>query len=154
MLFSRMFYWLLLLFIIISSTACTHIGINESNSPFINRYTEYMLGKLPKQYEDLKNPLSASKENINAGKNLYQIQCVRCHGALGKGNGPIGELLTPQPANLTLTRRLPIATDKFLFWTLSEGGQRFNTAMPAFGQQLSDQEIWQLSLYINSGFTI
>jgi len=37
---------------------------------------------------------------------------------------------------------------------LSEGGKPFGTAMPAFGKQLSDKEIWQITHYINSGFTI
>ena len=154
MLSLRTFYLFLLLFLTLTSTACTHIGINESNSLFISRYTEYMLGNIPEQYADIKNPLPISKENVSYGKKLYQTQCMMCHGVLGEGNGPIGELLVPQPANLTLTRRLPIATDAFLFWTVSEGGQLFNTAMPAFGERLSDKEIWQLSLYINSGFTI
>ena len=154
MLTSRTFYLFLLLLLTITTTACKHIGINESNSLFISRYTEYMQGKIPEQYAEIKNPLPVSKENISEGKILYQAQCMRCKGVLGEGNGPISESLVPQPANLTLTRRLPIATDAFLFWTLSEGGQLFNTALPAFGERLSDKEIWQLSLYINSGFTI
>ena len=149
----RTFYILLFLFLSITTTGCQHIGINESDSLFIGRYTDYMLGNMPEQYADLKNPLPASKENISHGKNLYQTQCLMCHGILGEGNGPIGELLVPQPANLALTRKLPIATDAFLFWTLSEGGQLYDTAMPKFGERLSDKEIWQISLYINSGFT-
>lgn len=147
-------YLLLLLFPAIAITGCQHIGINESNSLFIGRYTEYMLGNIPAQYAHLKNPLAVSKENITNGKKLYQTQCVMCHGVLGEGNGPISKSLVPPPANLAFTRRLPIATDAFLFWTLSQGGQLFGTAMPAFGERLIDKEIWQISLYINSGFTI
>ena len=142
----------LILFLSIVAAGCQHIGINESNSLFIGRYTDFMLGNIPEQYTDLKNPLPASKANITDGKNLYQTQCIMCHGVMGEGNGPISQSLVPRPANLALTRKLPVATDSFLFWTLSEGGQLFDTAMPAFGKKLSDKEIWQLSLYINSGF--
>ena len=71
----------------------------------------------------------------------------------GSGDGPLGKQLLPQPANLALTRRLPIATDAFFYWTLSEGGQPFGTAMPAFGERLSDTEIWQITHYVNAGFT-
>lgn len=39
----------------------------------------------------------------------------------------------PRPANLALTCSLPVATNAFFFWTLSEGGKPFDTAMPAFG---------------------
>ena len=150
----RTFYILILLFLTITTTGCQHIGINESNSLFIGRYTDYMLGNIPEQYVDLKNPLPVSKENISDGKNLYQTQCMMCHGILGEGDGSISQSLIPRPANLALTRKLPVATDDFLFWTLSEGGQLYDTAMPKFSEQLSDKEIWQISLYINSGFTI
>lgn len=149
----RKFYLFLLLLLITVTTGCQHISLGDSNSLFLGRYTDYMLGNLPKQYADLVNPLPISKENISNGKNLYQTQCIMCHGTFGEGNGSISQSLTPRPANLALTRQLPIATDSFIFWTLSEGGQMFDTAMPAFSKQLSDKEIWQLSLYINSGFT-
>jgi len=154
MLALQTFYILLFLFLSLTTTGCQHIGINESDSLFIGRYTDYMLGNQHKQYKDLINPLPISKENISNGKKLYQTQCIQCHGILGEGNGSISQSLAPRPANLSLTRQLPIATDSFFFWTLSEGGQMYNTAMPAFGKQLSDKEIWQLSLYIKSGFTI
>lgn len=150
----RQYYLLLLLLITLLSSACTQIGIDKSDSLFISRYSEYMLGNIPEQYNEKQNPLMISEENITAGKTLYQIKCIMCHGDSGEGNGPVAKSLAPQPANLTLTRILPIATDAFLFWTLSEGGQLFETAMPSFKEQLSDKEIWQLSLYINSGFSI
>ncbi len=150
----RTFSILFLLFLTLTTTACQHIGINEANSLFIGRYTDYMLGNIPEQYADLTNPLAHSKENISAGKTLYQTQCIICHGTLGEGNGSMSQSLTPPPANLALTRKLPVAQDDFLFWTLSEGGQLYKTAMPKFSEHLSDKEIWQISLYINSGFTL
>ncbi|WP_177420374.1 c-type cytochrome [endosymbiont of Lamellibrachia barhami] len=135
-------------------TGCQSLGINESNSFFVGRYTQYVLGNIPDQYADLSNPLPASSENISDGKKLYQAQCTVCHGASGEGNGSAGKLLVPSPANLSITRRLPVATDAFIFWTLSEGGEPFGTAMPAFGNQLTDNEIWQIALYINTGFSL
>jgi len=145
---------LFLLFLTITTTACQHIGVNKSNSLFIGRYTDYMLGNIPEQYADLTNPLAHSKENILQGKTLYQTQCIMCHGILGEGDGPMSQSLTPPPANLALTRKLPVAQEDFLFWTVSDGGQLYDTAMPKFSEQLSDKEIWQISLYINSGFTL
>ena len=153
MLSLRASYTLSLLLPAITITGCQHIGINDQDSLFVDRYTQYMRGNIPKQYADLINPLPASTENISDGKNLYQTQCQVCHGASGGGDGPAGKQLVPHPANLAFTRRLPIATDAFFFWTLSEGGQLFGTAMPAFGERLSDKEIWQVTHYINSGFT-
>ena len=135
-------------------TGCSHIGINGSRPLNIDRYAEYMWGKLPGRYVGLKNPLPESTENIADGEMLYQRQCMVCHGASGKGDGPAGKTLIPRPENLAFTRRLPIATDTFFFWTLSEGGESLGTRMPAFGERLSDREIWQITHYIKSGFDL
>jgi len=144
---------LLLLLSTMAVTGCQHIGISHSDSLFVSRYTQYIRGNIPNQYADLTNPLPASTENISAGKRLYQTHCQACHGVSGKGDGQDGKSLSPRPANLALTRRLPIATDAFFFWTLSEGGAQFGTAMPAFRERLSDKEIWQITHYINTGLT-
>ncbi len=153
MLTRRKTYTLLLLLPTMAVTGCQHIGITHSDSLFISRYTQYIRGNIPNQYAGLTNPLPASTENISAGKMLYQTQCQMCHGASGKGDGPAGKSLATRPANLALTRRLPVATDAFFFWTLSEGGTQFGTAMPAFGKRLSAEEIWQITHYINAGLT-
>ena len=141
-----------LVLLILVTTGCSHIGINESNSIFIGRYTEYMWGDMADQYADLNNPLPASPVNISDGEKLYQMQCMTCHGKAGHGDGLAGKQLVPSPANLAFTRSLPIATDTFFFWTISEGGKPFDSAMPAFGEWLSDKEIWQITHYINTGF--
>ena len=145
---------LLLLLLVTAITGCQHIGINESNSIFIGRYTEYMQGNIPEHYAELTNPYPASTENIVDGKTIYQAQCQMCHGESGQGDGLAGEQLLPRPANLSLTRRLPVTTDAFFFWTLSEGGKSLATAMPAFTNRLSDKEMWQIILYINTGFSL
>lgn len=144
---------LMLLLMVMAITGCQHIGINESNSMFIGRYTEYMQGNIPEQYADLNNPYPALVENLVHGEKLYQAQCQMCHGESGQGDGIAGNQLRPRPANLSLTRRLPITTDAYYFWTLSEGGQSLGTAMPAFREQLSDKEMWQIIRYINTGFS-
>ena len=36
------------------------------------------------------------------GKNLYRSYCATCHGANGEGDGPLAEVLTVPPGNLTL----------------------------------------------------
>jgi len=141
-----------LLLLFMAASSCSHIGINESSSIFIGRYTEYMWGDMAGQYADLSNPLPASAVNISDGEKLYQMQCMMCHGKAGDGDGSTGKQFLPSPANLAFTRRLPIATDTFFFWTISEGGKPFDSVMPAFGDQLSDKEIWQITHYINTGF--
>lgn len=36
------------------------------------------------------------------GENVYMNNCAACHGALGKGDGPVAESLIKVPSNLTL----------------------------------------------------
>lgn len=152
MLSLRTLSFISILLIAMLISGCQHTGLTGPNSIFKGRYSQYMRGNIPDQYDDLKNTLPASAENIYNGKKLYQMQCLGCHGKSGKGDGPAGKQLAVRPANLAFTRRLPVTTDAFFFWTISEGGKSFGSAMPAFSEQLSDNEIWQITHYINTGF--
>ncbi len=43
-----------------------------------------------------------SYAKIVRGKSLYGTWCVSCHGDEGKGDGPVGPHLRPEPSDLTL----------------------------------------------------
>jgi len=88
------------------------------------RYSEYMLGKIPDQYTERRNPFLEMSENILIARELYQDQCSFCHGVKGKGDGGLSSEASPHPANLTLTRRLPIATDAFFSGLYPKVGRR------------------------------
>ena len=38
---------------------------------------------------------------VAQGKELYTKYCASCHGAGGKGDGPVGKMLTPPASDLT-----------------------------------------------------
>ena len=38
---------------------------------------------------------------IAKGRVTYRVYCINCHGAKGKGDGTLAEMLTTQPADLT-----------------------------------------------------
>jgi len=42
--------------------------------------------------------------------------------------------------------------DAYNFWAVSEGGEEFSSSMPAFKEVLSEQERWQILLYVANGF--
>jgi mono/diheme cytochrome c family protein len=44
-------------------------------------------------------PAAESPEQM--GAHLYATYCASCHGAAGRGDGPLTEVLTVKPANLT-----------------------------------------------------
>ena len=68
------------------------------------------------------------------------------------GNGDMGKALSPSPALLAYMITRPIAVDEYLVWSISEGGKQFASAMPAFKESLSREEIWQIIAYMRAGF--
>ena len=130
------------------------MGMGSQKHPhLVERHRTYMMGKIPKEYKGLKNPLKPTEENLKAGEKIWKEQCVACHGESGKGDGPAGKSLNPPAADLSFIFKRPIAQDDFLFWTISEGGVKFGTAMPAYKNILSEKQRWQVILYLRKKFT-
>ena len=46
---------------------------------------------------------------------------------------------------------MPMAVDEYLLWSISEGGEAFETSMPAFEATLSREEIWKIVAYLRAG---
>lgn len=67
------------------------------------------------------------------------------------GDGPGAEGLSPAATNLT-EDHVQHATDGYLFYRISEGGnmEPYNSAMPSYGGQFSDDQIWELVSHIRS----
>lgn len=92
------------------------------------------------------NPVPASAEAIEAGRQLYQQQCAGCHGASGLGDGPQAANLKPPPADLRL--HVPLHPDSQIYGFISGGFP--GSAMPAFAGRLTDTEMWNLVHYLRS----
>ncbi|WP_143099405.1 c-type cytochrome [Bradyrhizobium sp. cf659] len=45
---------------------------------------------------------AAQAENLDIGKSEFQSSCASCHGADGKGKGPVSEQLKVPPSDLTM----------------------------------------------------
>ena len=93
------------------------------------------------------NPLPSDTATLARGQQLFAQNCAICHGAGGKGDGPLGQNLTPRPVDLTGSH-LTTHTDGDLYWWISHGIA--GTGMPSFTGTLSDQDIWALIRYIRS----
>jgi mono/diheme cytochrome c family protein len=101
---------------------------------------------VPEAAKKMKNPTTASEENIKAGKALFAQHCKSCHGATGKGDGPkSGELDTPS-GDFT-TKEFQSQTDGSLFYKTKEG----RVDMPSFKKKISeDEDIWLMVDYIRT----
>jgi copper transport protein len=78
------------------------------------------------------------------GREIYQQNCIQCHGTAGKGDGPLAAGLRPPPLDLTV--HVPLHPDQDLVGFISNGVSR--TAMPAFGSQFSEEEIQAVVNYL------
>jgi mono/diheme cytochrome c family protein len=115
------------------------------------RHQTFMNREVPEGYLATTNDVGYTTRAIAEGGPLYLAHCQKCHGASGLGNGELAMSLTPSPALLAYLVQQPIAVDQYLLWTISEGGQAFGTAMPAFKKVLSQDEIWEIVAYLRAG---
>jgi copper transport protein len=100
---------------------------------------------LPQDVRAMRNPFPPDTASIARGRELYEQQCVSCHGQSGRGDGPLAASLRPRPADF----RVHMAaghTDGELFTWLSKGVP--GTAMPPFEGQLSETDRWHLVNFI------
>jgi cytochrome c len=98
----------------------------------------------------------STKESVEQGKKLYEENgCTRCHGALGRGDGPSAPTLVDdwgqpiRPADLAQRwtfRGGPSRED--IFRTMSTGLN--GTPMPSFLEALNDEQRWAITNFIDS----
>ena len=92
------------------------------------------------------------KGDAKAGKAKYDSLCGGCHGTSGKGDGPAAAALKPKPQDHTNGKYMNGLTDKALFDITKGGGVgvKKSPLMPAWGNTLKDDDIWNLVAYIRS----
>jgi mono/diheme cytochrome c family protein len=94
-----------------------------------------------------QNPVAQNPRALEAGRAAYTGACSVCHGANGDGNGAFGQAIYP-PATDLRAHDTQEKTDAQLFWII-KNGLSF-AGMPGFGNQFSDQDIWNLVTYTRS----
>jgi mono/diheme cytochrome c family protein len=115
------------------------------------RHREAMVSGVPAPYEGTANPLPRTRETLDRGATIYVENCASCHGPTGRGDGEAARDLSPPPADLAWLSRMPMVRwDPFMYWAVAEGGALFGTAMPAFKDTLSGDEIWAVIAYIQA----
>lgn len=103
----------------------------------------------PSAYRDFENPFAGDADAEAAGALAFGARCASCHGDDGRGGGPRAARLDPAPADLAA---LSERSDGYLLWRIEEGaeGVPFESAMPAFGGVLTEDEAWQVITFLRS----
>ncbi len=99
----------------------------------------------------MRTPKSTAPPPVPA-RELYATHCAACHGPGGKGDGPRAEVIRSLMPDLSDPAAMGKVDDTFLFEMIRKGSSQFgrSNAMPAWGMQLSDDEIRALVAYIRT----
>ena len=70
------------------------------------------------------------------------------------GDGEVAKSLSPSLALLAHMIQMPMSVDEYMLWSISDGGAAFGTAMPAYKDVLTKNEIWKIVTYMRAGFPV
>lgn len=96
--------------------------------------------------DELKNPLPTSESILADGRAIYEQRCAFCHGKDGSGTGADGMQFYPPVPSLQSPAE-PLS-DGGIF-SIVKLGIRY-TAMPAFSKELSEEEIWKVTSFVQT----
>jgi len=97
----------------------------------------------------------AFREHVARGRVVYYENCFFCHGDLLAGAGMFAHGLAPIPTNFQDSGNIPQLQESFLFWRIAKGGPGlppdggpWDSAMPAWEQFLTEEEMWDVILFL------
>jgi len=111
---------------------------------------------IPFAYERLTNPYrnpdgTVDPAVIEEGRVLFQINCRPCHGTPADGEGPMAYGFRLKPANFRSEDTIATVIEAYAFWRIKEGGiglptegSPWDSAMPAWKDELTDDQIWKI----------
>ncbi len=91
---------------------------------------------------ELANPLTLDQRTLEEGQALFTTYCVVCHGAGGKGDGPLAGKIPPPPAYTS--ERVSAFPPGRIFHVLSMGSGK----MPSYAALLTPGERWKVVGYV------
>jgi mono/diheme cytochrome c family protein len=110
------------------------------------------------QLTGLENPLrgrGSMDEHLRQGKAIYYQNCLPCHGDRVDGRGHFAHGFAPTPASFADNGTIAQLTESYVFWRIAKGGPGlpregtpWNSAMPAWEDFLTEDQIWAVTLFI------
>ncbi|MGH9533646.1 MAG: c-type cytochrome [Terriglobales bacterium] len=121
------------------------------NAEWVSRFNFFGVPNVRQKHQsmvDLRTLLKPTPQMLAAGKQVFSINCVPCHGADGLGNGPRSAGLSPAPRDFhdptsKFTNGTSIIT---LYHTVSDGVS--GTSMPAWAGVLTPTQRMDAAHYV------
>lgn len=106
----------------------------------------------------LNNPLRSRgslQEHYEEGKRVYYQNCMACHGDYLDSKGHYAHGFSPTPLSFQDNGTIAQLTESFVFWRIAKGGPGlpkegapWNSAMPAWEDFLTEDEIWAVIIFL------
>lgn len=97
----------------------------------------------------------AFRAHLANGRKVYFQNCVFCHGDNMEGKGLFAHAFDPLPANFQDPTTIAMLQETYLFWRIAKGAPGlpeestpWASAMPAWEHFLSEEEIWDVILFM------
>jgi thiosulfate dehydrogenase len=121
----------------------------DAKPPFVERWAagRSLHAAIARDTRGVTPPIQATDDNLLAGVKSYGANCAVCHGAADAKASTLAKGFYIE-APLLAKDGVEDDPESTTYWKLKHG-IRF-TAMPAFGANLSDTELWQLSLFLKA----
>lgn len=98
----------------------------------------------PAKTKAMKNPVTKSDEGLATARQIFETNCIFCHGPEGTGDGVAAPSLPVKPADWTSPTTQEQA-DGEIYWKISNG----RGPMPSW-KHLSDDDRWNLVHFIRT----
>ncbi len=103
----------------------------------------------PASWRSVRNPMEPTLRSLVHGKQVFTTNCIGCHGLQGNGKGPANVFINnPAPRNLTDASQQLYFSDGEMYEAILFGVD--GTAMPAFGDLLTVNDIWDATNFIRT----
>lgn len=106
----------------------------------------------------LENPLRSQGDlaaHVAEGRRVYYQNCVFCHGDRFDGQGDYAHAFNPAPLSFADNGTIAQLTESYVFWRIAKGGRGlpregtpWNSAMPAWEDFLTEDEIWAVVIFL------
>lgn len=143
---------LILVIAVLGGALLIHRGFRATNRPWsietaiARRFRDYAI---PVAARNEKNPLQATPQNLQDGRETFLAKCQICHAHDGSGLTPVGQSLNPRVPDL---RAAPTQNlmDGEIHYIIENGVEL--TGMPAWDNphRVEDGDGWKLVLFIRS----
>ena len=97
----------------------------------------------------------AFAEHVDNGRRIYFENCFYCHGDNMEGSGQFAHGYDPLPANFNDATTIAMLQESYLFWRIAKGAPGlpnestpWSSAMPAWENFLTEEEIWDVILFL------